>query len=73
MKRTNLILDENLLNTASRLFGEKTYSDTVNRALDEAIKAVKIRGILDFRGSGLWEGALSEMRDDKPKRKTTKK
>ena len=72
MKRANLILDEDLLNTASRLFGEKTYSGTVNRALEEAIKAQKIRGLLDFAGSGIWEGNLSEMRAD-PQAKNTKK
>ena len=71
MKRANLILDENLLKTASSLFNEKTYSGTVNRALDEAIKAVKIRGLLEFSGSGLWEGDLSEMREDSPKKKKT--
>ena len=72
MKRANLILDEKLLNTASRLFGEKTYSGTVNRALDEAIKAVKIRRLADFSGSGIWEGDLSAMREDKPRAKSKK-
>ena len=65
MKRTNLVLDENLLEEAARLFGEKTYSGTVNRALQETIRLAKLRQIKDFFGSGIWEGDLSEMRGDR--------
>ncbi len=72
MKHTNLILDEELLNTASRLFGEKTHSATVNRALSEAIKAFKVRELSGFLGSGIWEGDLSITRDDKIKRRSKK-
>ena len=34
MKRTNLVLDEKLLEEATRLAGERTYSRTVERALE---------------------------------------
>ncbi len=64
MKRTNLVLDEHLLEEAVRLSGEKTYSGAVNRALNEFVRRIKARRILDLRGSGLWEGSLSEMRGD---------
>ncbi|MGH2525071.1 MAG: type II toxin-antitoxin system VapB family antitoxin [Anaerolineales bacterium] len=43
MKRTNLVLDEEKLDEARRLSGERTYSGTVNRALDELVRVIKIR------------------------------
>ena len=64
MKRTNLVLDERLLDEATRLSGEKTYSRTVERALDEFVRRIKARQILSLAGSGLWEGDLGEMRRD---------
>jgi len=65
MKRTNLVLDEQTLEEATRLSGERTYSRTVNRALSEFVKRVKARRILELAGSGAWTGDLSEMRDDR--------
>lgn len=69
MKRTNLVLDERLLDEAVRLSGEKTYSATVQRALQEFVRRSRSRRILELRGSGLWEGALSSMRADRSVRK----
>jgi len=66
MKRTNLVLNEQLLHEAKRISGENTYSATVNRALDEFVRRAKARLILDLRGSGLWDGDLAEMRSDNP-------
>jgi Arc/MetJ family transcription regulator len=65
MKRTNLVLDEQLLEEATRLGGEKTYSATVNRALADFVRRAKSARILDLRGSGLWEGDLASMRRDR--------
>ncbi|MHB2017943.1 MAG: type II toxin-antitoxin system VapB family antitoxin [Candidatus Xenobia bacterium] len=64
MKRTNLVLDERILEEATRLSGEKTYSATVQRALEDFVHRIKARQILELRGSGLWEGDLSEMRGE---------
>ena len=64
MKRTNLVLSEQLLEEATRLSGEKTYSKAVERALEEFVHHAKARRILDLRGSGLWEGDLALMRRD---------
>ncbi len=66
MKRTNLVLREDLLEEATRLSGEKTYSRAVERALAEFIRHAKERRVLDLRGSGLWQGELEVMRDDRP-------
>jgi Arc/MetJ family transcription regulator len=65
MKRTNLVLDEDLLEEATRLSGERTYSKTVERALNEMVRRVKARQILDLAGSGLWQGDLKVMREDR--------
>ncbi len=72
MKRTNLVLDEGLLEEAVRLSGERTYSRTVERALEELVRRIKARRILSLAGSGLWEGNLSVMREDRPTYRTRK-
>lgn len=66
MKRTNLVLDEHLLQEATRLSGERTYSRTVERALRDFVRRARARRILDLAGSGLWEGDLAEVREDRP-------
>ncbi len=64
MKRTNLVLDETLLAEAVQLSGERTFSATVGRALEDFVRRAKARQILDLRGSGIWHGELSTMRGD---------
>lgn len=64
MKRTNVVLNEQLLEEATRLSGERTYSRTIERALEDFVRRIKARRILELAGSGLWEGDLSEMRKD---------
>jgi Arc/MetJ family transcription regulator len=66
MKRTNVVLDEDLLDEAVRVSGERTYARTIERALQEMVRRAKARGIEQLAGSGLWVGSLSEMRSDAP-------
>ena len=73
MKRTNLVLREELLEEAVRLSGEKTYSRAVERALEEFIRRVKARQILQLQGSGAWIGDLTEMRADRPRPRRRKR
>jgi len=68
MKRTNLVLSEDLLEEATRLSGAKTYSGTVNMALRDFVQRIRARRILSLAGSGLWEGDLADMRRDRPRR-----
>ena len=68
MKRTNLVLDEHLLEEAVKLSGERTYSAAVGRALEDFVRRVRANRILELAGSGLWEGNLAEMRGDRPLR-----
>ena len=65
MKRTNLVIREDLLEEATRLSGERTYSRTVERALEDFVRRMKARRILELTGSGLWEGNLQAMRSDR--------
>jgi hypothetical protein len=65
MKRTNLVLDERLLEEAVKLSGERTYSRAVERALEEFVRRVRAGRILTLAGSGLWEGDLARMRGDR--------
>lgn len=64
MKRTNIVIREDLLEEATRLGGERTYSRTVERALEDFVRRIKARRILELAGTGLWEGDLAEMRKD---------
>jgi metal-responsive CopG/Arc/MetJ family transcriptional regulator len=69
MKRTNLVLDEQLLEEVTRISGERTYSRAVTRAIEEYLRRHRAGRILELAGTGLWEGELSEMRGDAPARK----
>ena len=64
MKRTNLVLPEDLLREVVQISGEKTYSGAVILALQEFVRRAKARQIMKLRGTGAWEGNLSEMRGD---------
>ena len=68
MKRTNLVLDAELLDHATQALGAKTYSAAVNQALEEVLRIQQIRGLASFYGQGLWSGDLSDMREDQPAR-----
>jgi len=69
MKRTNLVLDEALLEEATRLSGQKTYSAAVSLALTEFVRRSRARQILQLRGSGVWEGDLAVMRGERTSRR----
>jgi Arc/MetJ family transcription regulator len=66
MKRTNLVLDEQLLDEVTRVSGERTYSRAVTRAIEDYLRRHRAGRILELAGTGLWEGDLSEMRGDRP-------
>jgi Arc/MetJ family transcription regulator len=66
MKRTNLVLNEELLEETLRLSGERTYSRAVEMAMRTFVQRVKAKRILELAGSGLWEGDLAQMREDRP-------
>lgn len=65
MKRTNLVLDEALLEEATLLSGERTHSRTVQRALKDLVRRAKAHRVVDLAGSGLWEADLAGEREDR--------
>lgn len=62
MKRTNIVLDEKLLEKGKKATGLKTSKAVVDFALKELIRHSNQRRILDLFGSIHWEGNLSKMR-----------
>lgn len=72
MKRTNLVLDEEVLEEAVRVSGERTYSAAVDRALRDFVQRAKARTIFSLKGSGLWSGDLSVAREDSPSYKPSR-
>jgi len=64
MKRTSLVLPEDLLEELLRVSGAKTYSAAVVLAMEDFVRRAKARQILQLRGSGAWQGNLAEMRED---------
>ena len=64
MKRTNLVLDEHVLEEAKAATGSKTYSDAVNLALRELVRARRFAKVDQFANSDVWQGDLTLMRGD---------
>ncbi len=64
MKRTNLVLDESILEEAKRCSQKRTYSETVNEALREYCRIKKAAKLFDLGNSGIWDGDLAGMRED---------
>lgn len=59
--RTNIDIDDDLLEAAKVALGTDTKKSTVEAALELAIKRHKLREILDLEGIG-WDGDLDESR-----------
>jgi Arc/MetJ family transcription regulator len=62
MLRTNIELDEDLVNEAMRLTHARTKKELVNLALRELVNRAKRKRILELEGKVEWVGDLNEMR-----------
>jgi Arc/MetJ family transcription regulator len=62
MKRTNIVLNEKLVETGKELTGLKTSRAVVEYALSELVRRRKQARILSLRGSVGWRGNLRSMR-----------
>lgn len=60
--RTNIVIDEKLIEKGFRYTGLKTKKELVNYALLELIRRKERREILRLKGKLLWEGDLEEIR-----------
>jgi len=60
--RTNIEIDDGLINSAMNITQIKTKKGVVEYALKELIDLHKRRSILKYRGKLKWNGDLDEMR-----------
>ena len=60
--RTNINIDDRLLSQARRLTRLRTKREVVHRALEVLVESEARKGILRFRGTGIWEGDLKKLR-----------
>jgi len=62
MARTNIELDDRILKEAMKLTDIRTKKDLVNYALEELVKKLRRKKMLELEGKVKWEGNLNEMR-----------
>jgi Arc/MetJ family transcription regulator len=62
--RTNVVIDDDLMNKARRLSGLKTKKETIEEALKLFIAQREQSEIRKLRRKLTWEGNLEEMRLD---------
>lgn len=62
--RTNIVIDDRLMNEALAVSGKKTKKETVEEALKVLIKLNQQSSIRSYRGKLKWEGDLDRMRTD---------
>ncbi|OGJ93404.1 MAG: transcriptional regulator of the Arc/MetJ class [Candidatus Raymondbacteria bacterium RifOxyC12_full_50_8] len=62
MKRTNIVIDENLVKRGLRATGLKTRRALVDFALQEVVKRERVKDLIALRGAIHWDGDLSRMR-----------
>ena len=60
--KTNVDLDDKLVERARRLTGLKTKKELINHALSELVRRKDQKRILDLRGKVSWSGNLDKMR-----------
>ncbi len=66
MARTNIELDDRLINQGLKVFKCKSKSELVDLALKELLKSSKRKEILSLRGRIHWQGDLDESRRGRP-------
>lgn len=62
MIRTNVELDENLVNEARKITLIRTKKELLNYALKELVSKAKRRKFLDLEGKVKWKGNLNDLR-----------
>jgi len=62
--RTNIVIDDSLMNKAKKVSGYKTKKETIEEALRLLVAQREQSEIRKVRGKLNWEGNLEEMRLD---------
>ncbi|HEY3610179.1 MAG TPA: type II toxin-antitoxin system VapB family antitoxin [Pseudonocardiaceae bacterium] len=60
--RTNVDIDDTLMADAMTALGTHTKKETIEVALERAIRDWKLRRVLELKGTVEWEGDLMESR-----------
>jgi Arc/MetJ family transcription regulator len=63
--RTNIVIDDKLMNDTLRLTGLKTKREAVELGLQTLLNLRQQEEIRGFRGKLDWQGNLEQMRTDK--------
>ncbi len=63
--RTNIVIDDVLMQTAMRLTGLKTKREAVEEGLKALLRLARQEEIRRFRGRLDWQGDLDAMRRDR--------
>ncbi|MBU0559928.1 MAG: type II toxin-antitoxin system VapB family antitoxin [Bacteroidetes bacterium] len=63
--RTNIVIDDALMNMALKTTGLKTKKEVVEEALKMLLKVKKQAQLKSLKGKLSWEGDIDEMRTDK--------
>jgi Arc/MetJ family transcription regulator len=63
--RTNVVIDDDLMESALKLSGLKTKKDAIEEGLKLLVQVKSQEAIRAFRGKLKWSGSLDEMRMDK--------
>lgn len=61
--RTNIEIDDELMQTALRITGLKTKKKVVHKALEVLVSRQNRKRILELRGRATWDGNLDQMRE----------
>ena len=62
MARTNINIDDRLIQKARKLTRLKTKREIVDKALELLVRSEARKGLLHFYGTGIWKGSLKAMR-----------
>jgi Arc/MetJ family transcription regulator len=63
--RTNVVIDDELMESALKVSGLKTKKDAIEEGLKLLVQVKSQKEIRGFRGKLKWSGSLDEMRRDK--------
>ncbi|MBN2569527.1 MAG: type II toxin-antitoxin system VapB family antitoxin [Deltaproteobacteria bacterium] len=63
--RTNVVIDDDLMESALRVSGLRTKKDAIEEGLKLLVQVKSQKEIKRFRGKLKWLGNLDEMRSDK--------
>jgi len=63
--RTNVVIDDDLMNSALKISELKTKKDAIEAGLKLLVRFNRQKRVRDLRGKLKWIGDLDEMRTDK--------